>query len=246
MFKSSMLFAKHLAARAIPYAMPDLLITPDGGHMVDELGHRRYVGGNWDHVAEGSFNFLVGQGMQPDHVLLDIACGAFRLGSRAIPYLDPGNYLGLDKEAGLVDAGIKHELGSELIEDRRPEIVISDQFEFRKFSRQPDFAVAYSLFTHLTPDAIDLCLQNLAGFIKPGTVFFSTFQRRSPFWRNPSKSNSFASFRYSTEEMLEFGQRNGFCAEYLGEWMPEAVQKVVRYHLASQSPVVDRMGLERA
>jgi hypothetical protein len=68
--------AKSIAARAIPYALPDLLLTPDGGHMVTELGHRRYVGGNWDRVSEGTMAFLVSQGLRPEHVLLDIACGS--------------------------------------------------------------------------------------------------------------------------------------------------------------------------
>lgn len=223
---------KHIAARAIAYVSPDLLLTDEGEHMVNRLGHRRYVGGNWDQVADGTFAFLTGQGMQPHHVLLDVACGAFRLGSRAIPFLDRGHYLGIDREASLVAAGIEHELGAALVEAKRPEIVIDDQFDFARFSRQPDFVAAYSLFTHLTPDAIDLCLTNLAKVIKPDGVFFATFQRRNSLWRNPSRSNSFASFRYSTGEMLEFGRRNGFDADYLGEWMPEAVQKVVRYRLA--------------
>lgn len=232
MLARSVAFAKNLAARTIPYAMPDLLLTPDGADMVEKLGHRRYVGGNWDEVADGAMAFLLSQGLRPDHVLLDVACGSLRLGSRAIPYLEPGNYLGLDKEASLISAGLKHELDPVLIEQRRPEFVVSDTFEFSRFSRKPDFAVAYSLFTHLIPDAIDLCLQNLARAINSDTLFFATFHRRNPFWRNPSRSNSFASFRYSTAEMLEFGRRNGFAAEYLGEWMPEAEQKVVRYRLA--------------
>jgi hypothetical protein len=200
--------------------------------MVERLGHRRYVGGNWDAVADGTLAFLVSQGLRPDHVLLDIACGSLRLGSRAIPYLNAGNYLGLDKEASLIDAGLVNELDSKLVADRRPEFVISESFEFSRFSRKPDFAAAYSLFTHLTPDAIDLCLKNLAPAIKPETTLFVTFQKRNPLWRNPTRSNSFASFRYSTSEMLEFGRRNGFVGEYLGGWMPEAVQKVVRYRLA--------------
>jgi hypothetical protein len=232
MLERTVSFAKNLAARAIPYAMPDLLLTPDGSHMVERLGHRTYVGGNWDAVADGTLAFLVSQGLRPDHVLLDIACGSLRLGSRAIPYLNVGNYLGLDKEASLIDAGLENELDSKLVADRRPEFVISESFEFSRFSRKPDFAAAYSLFTHLTPDAIDLCLQNLAPAINPETTLFVTFQKRNPFWRNPTRSNSFASFRYSTSEMLEFGRRNGFVGEYLGAWMPEAVQKVVRYRLA--------------
>jgi hypothetical protein len=130
---------------------------------------------------------------------------------------------------------LEHELDPDLVAQKRPEIVVSDRFEFTQFSRQPDFAAAYSLFTHLTPDGIDLCLQNLAKVMKPETVFYATFQIRNPLWRNPSQSNSFASFRYSIAEMSEFGRRNGYVADYLGDWMPEAVQKVMRFRLAERS-----------
>jgi len=66
---------------------------------------------------------------------------------RLIPYLDRGNYLGIEKEETLVRIGIAKELGPELYTSKAPEFVISQTFEFEKFSRKPNFALAQSLFT---------------------------------------------------------------------------------------------------
>ena len=225
-------FIKRRVARVIVRLFPDALLTPETEEQVRILGHRRYVGGDWDSIGDMSFAFLREQGLRPDHVLLDIACGSFRLGSRAIPYLDPGNYLGIDREASLIAEGMKHELGEAMIAQKRPEILISADFEFARFSRHPDVAVAFSLFTHLTPDAIDLCLRRLRNVMKPDSRFYATYKPRPRLWRNPSVSNSFASFRYSLSEMTEFAKCNGFTVTEMGDWRPQAIQKMLQFRLA--------------
>src|SRR3954467_1442195 len=89
-------------------------------------GHRRYVGGSWDEFGRLQFDFLVGQGLRPENVLVDVACGSLRAGVHLIPYLDPGNYLGIEKERLLIEGGLEHELPAAVREERRPELVVSD------------------------------------------------------------------------------------------------------------------------
>lgn len=84
-----------------------------------------------------------------------------RGGVHFIGYLERGSYLGLDKEGTLVELGIAKELGVAAYEEKRPELVISATFEFQKFHRRPDLSIAQSLFTHLNPADIRLCLSNL-------------------------------------------------------------------------------------
>ena len=48
---------------------------------VRRLGHRAFVGGDgdlWDRIGRLQFDFLVSQGLRPEHVLLDFACGSLR------------------------------------------------------------------------------------------------------------------------------------------------------------------------
>lgn len=134
-------------------------IPPEGIETINAIGHRDYVGGLWEEVGQLQFNFLVAQGLKPEHTLLDIACGSLRGGVHFINYLNPGNYLGLDKEQELINRGIEHELGNAQQAEKQPEFVISDCFEFDHFSKVPDYAIAQSLFTHLVEADIKACLK---------------------------------------------------------------------------------------
>lgn len=99
----------------------------EGKTSIAAVGHHAYVGGRWDEIGRLQFDFLVGRGLQPDHVLLDIACGSLRGGVQFIPYLDRGHYLGLEREQALVDKGLSRELGADLQDEKAPEFVICTQ-----------------------------------------------------------------------------------------------------------------------
>jgi hypothetical protein len=77
------------------------------------------------------FHFLVKEGLRPDHVFLDIACGSPRAGRLLIPYLDPDNYLGIDKHAVLIEAGKTKEIESDVLEAKHPELWFPTAFHSR-------------------------------------------------------------------------------------------------------------------
>jgi SAM-dependent methyltransferase len=221
--------ARALAVRAVKMVNPDAFLLEEGPNQLARLGHRAYVGGRWDEVGQAQLDFLIAQGLRPDHVLLDVACGSLRLGARAIRYLDPGHYLGLDREGSLIEVGIKAELPAGLLADKRPEFVVTDTFEVNGLSRQADFAMACSLFSHLVPADIDRCLQAMRLALKPDGRFFATFIRRPLLWRNPTRSNAFAAFAYSRSDMRRFGQRNGFRVDLpVPDWPGEQEMAVFR------------------
>jgi hypothetical protein len=210
---------------------PNFMLQPEGEAGVRQAGHRKYIGGAWEEIGTLQFEFLRSQGMEPHHVLLDVACGSFRLGVKAIPYLEPGHYLGIEKEQALVDAGLIEEIGAKLAAEKRPEIVVSSAFEFERFSRRPDFAIAQSLFTHLTPELIDLCFTRLRPVMKPETRFFATWFLARPGFRNPAVSHDHGFFAYSQEEIVGFGARAGFRSRYIGNWGHPRRQVICEYTL---------------
>jgi hypothetical protein len=193
------------------------------------LAPRDYVGGLWHEIGDLQFKFLVEMGLRPEHVLLDIACGSLRAGVRFIPYLNPGNYLGLDIDPILVEHGRKVELGETLWELKRPEIAISSSFEFSKLSKQPDFAVAQSLFTHLIEPDIALCLRNLQAWTKPSTVLYATFFEVAAVVTNPAESHPHAAFRFTRQQMNRLGEQAGWKMEYIGDWNHPRDQRMLRY-----------------
>ncbi|MGP7735212.1 class I SAM-dependent methyltransferase [Oceanimonas smirnovii] len=212
-------------------AAPAAAIPPEGIDTINAIGHRDYVGGHWEEIGQLQFNFLVAQGLQPEHTFLDIACGSLRGGVHFINYLLSGNYLGLDKEQELINRGIEHELGKKQEAEKKPEFVISDCFEFGKFSKIPDYAIAQSLFTHLTEEDIRLCLTNLKAFAgdKPLTFFATFFECETPQKGELETSHSHAKFEYTRQQMEQFGKEAGWHMEYIGDWNHPRGQVIAQY-----------------
>ena len=208
---------------------PLAFLDPQGDKGIEKKGHRGYVGGKWEKLGQLQFDFLVSKGLRPDSFLLDIACGSLRLGVKAIPYLKPSHYLGIEKERGLVKAGLEKELDSELREHKNPNIVISNSFEFEKLGQKDDFAIAQSLFTHLPPGMINLCFSKLYPYLDNDGVFYATYFRSEQKIRNPRKPHDHFRFEYTQEEMLRFGETNGFTSKYIGDWNHPINQIIVEY-----------------
>jgi hypothetical protein len=164
---------------------------------------------------------------------LDIACGALRAGLHFINYLNADNYLGLDKEPELINRGKEHELGKEIQVLKQPEFFISDCFEFSKFSKMPDYAIAQSLFTHLIEKDIRHCLSNLKVFMgdQPLTFYATFFECDTPQQGERDTSHSHAKFEYTRQQMENFGLDAGWQMEYIGDWKHPRGQKMVKYFL---------------
>jgi len=213
--------------RSLLHLRPERPEGPDGIRL---LGHREYVGGYWDLMRDLQFDFMVSNGLEPPHHLWDIACGALRAGTKFIAYLEPGHYHGVDRHRELIDAGVEKELGREMYELRRPDLIVSERFEFEMFNAPPDFALAQSLFTHLPPPLILLCLKNLRNHIRPGGVFFASFLVAERPARNPSEPHDHDCFSYTVGEMEALGRRSGWQPHYIGAWNhPTAEQVMMRY-----------------
>ena len=216
---------RKLVKKVIPFAF----LEPEGDQGIRKLGHRAYVGGMWEEIGALQFNFLVAQGLRPDHHLLDIACGALRLGVKAIPYLEPGHYLGIEKEAALVKAGLEEELDAAVRQAKQPNVVVSDSFAFEKLGKTADFAIAQSLFSHFPPQLIRTCMSRLHPFLNDGGTFFATFFETRQRVRNPDVAHDHGYFAYTADEFAEFGQSTGYETRYIGDWNHPREQVMVAY-----------------
>ncbi|MFO1539759.1 MAG: hypothetical protein ACKOTZ_04830 [Chloroflexota bacterium] len=223
---------------AAPPGAPDLRIVEDlvlrppqdgeGDAAIEVRGHRENVGGHWDEIGRLQLAFMREEGLRPDHTLLDIACGSLRGGVHFIPYLEPGHYLWLDRERRLIELGCEQELGAALVAERRPEFVVSDRFAFHRFSRRPDLSIAQSLFTHLDPDDLTLCLGNLRAFVAPGHRLMATYQPGSPE-QNPDRSHAHHGFRYPAERLIALGAATGWVGTEVGAWGHPRGQRMIRF-----------------
>jgi hypothetical protein len=208
----------------------EALGRPGGRPGIWLAGHRDYVGGRWREVSRLLIDFMVRMGLKPDHVLLDIGCGSLRGGVDFISYLHAEHYLGLESESRLIQLGIKEELGRRLLKLKFPEFVVSRRFEFEKFSKKPDFAIAHSLFTHLTEADIRQCLEKLRRFVNTGCrLYASYFIADAPHINESRRSHAQKSFMYSRAMVEDFGAKAGWTTSYIGEWGHPEDQMMIEY-----------------
>lgn len=221
--------AKEFLIRTIRKIAPLAFLDPEGDKGIETRGHREYIGGHWEEIGTLQFEFLKSKGLKPESYLLDIACGSLRLGVKAIPYLEPEHYLGIEKEAGLIAAGLEKELDKDVRAAKRPRLVVSDSFAFHEFSQKADFAIAQSLFSHFPPDLIHFCFKQLHPWLADDGAFYATYFEVDKPRKNASKPHDHGYFAYTKSQMLEFGQANGFTANYIGNWNHPRGQVIVEY-----------------
>jgi SAM-dependent methyltransferase len=109
---------------------------------LDEAHHREY-GRPWG-MGKYIFEFAVEAGLRPEHRLLDFGCGALRFGNWVIPYLDAGNYFGVEAHLPSLEAAVTYEIPLHALEQRRPRLLWNEDFAFSHFGTTFDFIVDYS------------------------------------------------------------------------------------------------------
>ena len=205
---------------------------------IAEGAHRRFVGGVWDTHGQRQLDFLIGRGLKPEHRVLDIGCGCFRAGRLFIDYLEPGHYYGVDANHSLMQAGYDVELS----EEQRSRLPIenlraNDRFDV-DFGVPVDFAMAQSVFTHVSINHIRLCLFRAAKSVRPGGSFFATFferPRSTPIDMvlNTSKPKPFFTeknvFWYYRSDLEWAARFSPWRVNYIGDWGHPANQRMVEF-----------------
>jgi SAM-dependent methyltransferase len=213
--------------------------TSDNMSEEQPLWHRKAVGGLWDEIGRLQFDYLVSQGLEPHHRLLDVGCGSLRGGVHFIAYLDPDRYSGVDQSAELIDAGLHGELSTPVRELKRPQFMVIEDFAFTALGRRFDYALAQSVFTHLPPTAIARCLESLSQVLMPDGRFYATFFEASddgqerveiPSWHEAyGRYYDQRLYYYSRERIRAAAQSAGLGMIYIGEWGHPRGQKMLGF-----------------
>ncbi len=132
------------------------------------------IGELWEEVGKLQFDFLVSAGLSPASTLLDVGCGSLRGGRHYVRYLEPGHYVGVDRDPKILEAG-EEVLRQEELSSKDATLVALDRFQFDRIGRTFDFAVAVSVFTHLTINSIVRCLHAMEQVLVPGGKFYASF-----------------------------------------------------------------------
>lgn len=144
--------------------------------LVSQGAHRAAIGGLWDELGKLQLNFLIDRGLRPSDVLLDVGCGCLRGGVHFISYLEQKNYFGFDINQSLLDAGYDVELNKMGLQSKLPKnhLQANSCFDMTAFGQKFRYAIAFSLFTHLTLNSIRRCLIEMGRVMQPGAKFYAT------------------------------------------------------------------------
>lgn len=193
------------------------------GFSPNETYYHRGLWSRFEMFANWQMEILKEHGWQPQHQLLDIGCGFGRLAIRLLPLQEPpGIYCGIDPVDGYVDLA-KHYLAALGEEGRDWQVRVGANFEFEPFQRQFDFAVAHSVFTHLSYQQIKDCMVELKKVMKAGGKFLFTFtvdSNREEQFIYITDMPMTASSHDSTRFYEDLGQQIGYTLEVLPKVHP--------------------------
>jgi len=192
----------------------------------------------WAELGRLQFDFLIGQGLQPQHYLLDVGCGPLRAGVHFIRFLEPGHYYGVERDADVLGAGRDVELPLQGLADRRPVLTVMEDFSFDRLGQTFDYALAQSVFTHLPLNKVIRCLMSIERVLVSGGKFFATvyLNERGKKYLDPIEQapgtvthmdkNPFH-YEFATFEWICEG--TGLTPEYLGDWNSPRNQKMLLF-----------------
>ncbi|MGO9471739.1 MAG: SAM-dependent methyltransferase [Isosphaeraceae bacterium] len=199
--------------------------------------HRHAVGGMWDEIGRLQFDFLVAQGLRPEHRFVDVGCGSMRGGVHFVGYLAPGHYHGLDINCSLIDAG-RLELRKAGLDDRDAKLLVNDRFDLAPFGTKFDYGLALSVFTHIPFNSIVRCLSRVREVLAPRGRFFATFfQAPRPAHLEPLEHERGGicshydadPFHLSLEEIRVASLLAGLAVDLIGEWDHPRDQRMLEF-----------------
>jgi len=142
--------------------------------IVGETDH--YPGGpmrDFECVGRDAFIVLLRNGLLPFHRVLDFGCGSPRLGYWLVRFLDAGCYYGMEPIRKGVEAGVKHAIGHQLNDSKRPRFEFADTCDLSVFGTAFEFVIARSILTHTAPGMLNAILKSFAGAAPDGILLAS-------------------------------------------------------------------------
>ncbi|AAZ24749.1 class I SAM-dependent methyltransferase [Colwellia psychrerythraea] len=165
------------------------------------------IGGMWEEIGKLQFEYLTKKGLQCHHELLDIGCGTLRGGRHFIKYLNSSNYYGVDISFKAIESA-KELVVEEKLSDKKPQLLL-DKNKSLNFNcylgKTFDFIFAQSVFTHLKPEHISECFENIGQIMNEDSAFYFTYNNSVEY-----REVGFKNFYYPFDFFENLVERNGF------------------------------------
>lgn len=177
----------------------------------------------WESFGKLQLDYLISQGLEPQHLLLDVACGPLQAGRHFIEYLEKQHFFGIDDRKVLIVAGEKGEIRARRLKNKKPVLRYVEDFDLSWLhaSISFDYVLAENLFTRIFPEKIDICLKSVEARLASQGAFYATFNL-SPDGKTKKKSHPYQPYEkwifYPKELFDGLAESNGLSCEYIGKW----------------------------
>jgi SAM-dependent methyltransferase len=143
---------------------------------------KTFLGGpieDFDRVGQLCVEVLLREGLLPSSRVLDVGCGALRVGYWLMRLLDPGCYYGIEPNKDMLNTGLQELVEPEVVERALAHFAHNDDFDFSVFGAQFDFVLARSIWTHTPKRYISAMLSSFAQTAAPKGVLLATYHPAS-------------------------------------------------------------------
>jgi len=173
-------------------------------------------------VGQQTLKALKRAGLSRYSYVLDVGCGALRLGYWLIRYLQPDRYCGLEPVPKYVEAGLQHAIGPELAAIKRPRFDHNSQFDFSSFGVKFDFVVARSIFSHASPEMIGRVLDSFRDNSSDDATLLVSYNRLLSTERGKrivdvKKHGEWSWRRYGKPYLQDLAKERGLRAGHFGK-----------------------------
>lgn len=194
---------------------------PGAGLKAGDPHYRSWVGppDTYDLRASMQVSLLLAAGLRETDQLVEVGCGSLRAGRMLIPYLLPGHYFGIEPTRWVVEEGIEHELGEDILRIKRPSFRFVDDFSAAGFGVEFDFALAQSVFSHTYPDMTLAGLSGISKALAPNGKLFANFVETETTAEDGSGWLYPGCTTYTWGRMCELIEESGLVARKI-EWLP--------------------------
>jgi ubiquinone/menaquinone biosynthesis C-methylase UbiE len=176
----------------------------------------------WFELGRAQFEFLLANGLEPTHRMLEIGCGNLRGGWRFIDHLEPGNYTGIDISPDVLFAAQRTvvEFG---LQDKLPRLTPVRDLTLRWLpAGHFDVVHAHSVFSHCPVEVITECFANVGRLMTPKAFFDFTFNATDGRAHQVLRED----YYYRPELLIQLAEAHGFEAELRTDWSGNAQAKM--------------------
>jgi SAM-dependent methyltransferase len=210
--------------------IPDWRIGPSVNFSGGPSHRRGESDTSWDAAGQLQLDYLIAAGLTPRSRVLDIGCGALRAGRKIIAYLNAGNYYGIDSDRQQLDAGLALALAPPSLASRCPRENLSHSAKFRHLhltEPQIDFGICVSVMRGLSIAHVQVCLERVAPYFKPGGQLHMSYLELPPDRPLSSPYTNMARFvshgvmgpcHFYRRSMEEAALTSGWRPSYIGQW----------------------------